>query len=177
MQKKLLKILETISAVVVFFIAQYHIRQYYSIDPRIWLFVVFGISFVGFLTIWGAFYSEINSLEEYFKTHSFSKFISEISKKVKPITEKVVNSFIFNLLHFITFMTVFTGVMYKCFFHDDFIARTALYIVFLVMIAWTALIRIIRATVIEKEKRTKELVYGGMWVFIFLTNFLEFVCI
>ena len=46
------------------------------------------------------------------------------------------------------------------------------------MTAWTGLSRIIRgATVIEKEKRFKEFVYAGTWVFIFLINFLEFVCI
>ena len=74
-------------------------------------------------------------------------------------------------------MVSFTGFMYKLFFHDDFMARTIVYIVFLVMIAWTGLSRIIRATVIEKEKRSKEFVYAGMWGFIFLIHFLEFVCI
>ena len=101
MKKKLLKIVGTILAVVAFFIAQYHIRQYYDIDPRIWFFVVFGISFIGVVTIIAVFYSEINNMEEYFKTHSFSEFISEISKKLKPITEKIVNSFIFDLLSII----------------------------------------------------------------------------
>ena len=132
MKKKLLKIVGTILAVVAFFIAQYHIRQYYDIDPRIWFFVVFGISFIGVVTIIAVFYSEINNMEEYFKTHSFSEFISEISKKLKPITEKIVNSFIFDLLSIITTMTAFTGIMYKFFFRDDFMARTILYIVFLV---------------------------------------------
>lgn len=184
MKKKLLKILGTILAVVAFFIAQYHIRQYYGIDPRIWFFVVFGISFVGFVAILVAFDSEMESIEKYFKTHSFSEFISEISRKlkpitakIKPITTKIVNSFIYNLLSFITLMTAFTGLMYKLFFHDDFMARIALYIVFLVMIAWTALSYIIRAIVIEREKRTSQLINGGMWVFIFLMNFLDFVCI
>ena len=71
MKKTLLKILGTIFAIVAFFIAQYHIRQYYGIDPRIWFFVVFGISVVGFIAILFVFYSEIKNMEEYFKTHSF----------------------------------------------------------------------------------------------------------
>ncbi len=184
MKKKLLKILGTILAVVAFFIAQYHIRQYYDIDPRIWFFVILGISFVGFVAIFVAFYSEIHSIEEYFNTHSFSQFISETSKKVKPITakikpiiEKIVNNFIYDLLSFITIMTAFTGVMYNLFFHDDFMARTTLYIVFLVMIVWSALSYIIRAIVIEGEKRSKAFLYSGMWTGIFLVHFLEFVFI
>ena len=169
MKKTLFKILGTLLTIVVFIIAQYHIRRYYNIDPRIWFFVVFGISFVGFCVILGIFYSEIKSMIEYFETHSFFEFVSEIAektkpitKKVKPMTEKIVNSFLYDLISFITMMVAFTGIMY---------------VIFLVMIAWTGLSRIIRATVIEKEKRSKEFVYAGMWVFIFLTNFLEFVCI
>lgn len=184
MKKTLFKILGTLLTIVVFVIAQYHVRRYYNIDPRVWFFVVFGISFIGFVVILAIFYSEIKSMEEYFKTHSFFEFVSEIAekikpitKKIKPITEKVVNSFLYDIISFITMMVAFTGIMYKLFFHDDFVARTTVYIIFLVMIAWTGLSRIIRATVIEKEKRPKEFVYAGMWVFIFLTNFLEFVCI
>ena len=67
--------------------------------------------------------------------------------------------------------------MYNLFFHDDFMGRTTVYVIFLVIIALEGLIRLIKATVIEKEKRSKEFMYAGMWVFIFLTNFLEFVCI
>ena len=112
------------------------------------------------------------------------EFVSEIdektkpiTKKVKPIIEKIVNSFWYELISFITTLAVFTGIMYKLFFHDDFMARTIMYVIFLVMIALTGLSRIIKATVIEKEKRSKEFVYAGMYAFIFLTNFLEFVCI
>mgnify|MGYP004638729971 CR=1 FL=1 len=184
MKKTLFKILGTLLTIVVFIITQYHIRRYYNIDPRIWFFVVFGISFVGFCVILGIFYSEIKSMREYFETHSFFEFVAEIAektkpitKKVKPMTEKIVNSFLYDLISFITMMVAFTGIMYKLFFHDDFMGRTIVYVIFLVMIAWTGLSRIIRATVIEKEKRSKEFVYAGMWVFIFLTNFLEFVCI
>lgn len=93
------------------------------------------------------------------------------------MTEKIVNSFLYDLISFITMIVAFTGNMYKLFFHDDFMARTIVYVIFLIMIAWTGLSRIIRATVIEKEKHSKEFVYAGMWVFIFLINFLEFVCI
>lgn len=184
MKKTLFKILGTLLTIVVFIITQYHIRRYYNIDPRIWFFVVFGISFVGFCVILGIFYSEIKSMREYFETHSFFELVSEIAektkpitKKVKPMTEKIVNSFLYDLISFITMMVAFTGIMYKLFFYDDFMARTIVYVIFLIMIAWTGLSRIIRATVIEKEKRSKEFVYAGMWVFIFLINFLEFVCI
>ncbi len=122
-------------------------------------------------------------MEEYFKTHSFFDFVLEIcervkpiTRQIKPITEKIVNSFIYILLSFITLMVAFTGIMYKCFFHDDFIARTTLYIIYLVMIAWTALSRLIKATVVEGKKRTEELVFGGMWVFILLANLIDFLC-
>lgn len=167
---------------MVFIIIQYRIRRYYNIDPRIWFFVVFGISLVGFCVIFGIFYSEIKSIGEYFKTHSFFEFISEIAektklmtKRVKSITEKVVHNFWYDVIICITSMVAFTGTMYKLFFHDDFLARTTIYIIFLIMTAWTALSTIIRATVIEKEKRTKESVYARIWIFIFLTIFLEFV--
>lgn len=175
MKKTLLKILGTIFAIVAFFIAQYHIRQYYGIDPRIWFFVVFGISVVGFIAISYVFYSEIKNMEEYFKTHSFFDFVKEICERIKPITEKIVNSFIYILLSFIATIVVITGIMYKCFFHDDFIARTALYIIYLVMIAWMALSRLIKATVLDGKKRTEERVFGGIWVFIFLTNLIDFL--
>lgn len=179
MKKTLFKILGTLLTIVVFIITQYHIRRYYNIDPRIWFLVVFGISDVGFCVILGIFYSEIKSI-----THSFFEFVSEIAektkpitKKVKPMTEKIVNSFLYDLISYITVMVALTGTMYKIFFYDDFMARTIVYVIFLVMIAWTGLSRIIRATVIEKEKRSKEFVYAGMWFYIFLTNFLDFVCI
>lgn len=184
MKKTIFKVLGTLLTIVILIITQYHIRRYYNIDPRIWFFVVFGISFVGFCVIWGIFYSEIKSMREYFETHSFFEFVSEIAEKTKPIkkklktvTEKIVNSFLYDIISFITNMVACTGIMYNLFFHDDFMGRTIVYVIFLVMIAWTGLSIIIRATVIEKEKRFKEFVYAGMWVFIFLTNFLEFVCI
>lgn len=184
MKKTLFKILGTMLTIMIFIITQYHIRRYYNIDPRIWFFVVFGISFVGFFIIFYIFYSEIKCMKEYFETHSFFDFVSEIVKKTKPITrkvkpiiEKIVNNFLYDLISFITTMVSLVGIMYKLFFHDDFMARTIVNIVFLVMIALTGLSRIIRATVIKKEKSSKEFVYAGMWVFIFLTHFLEFVCI
>ena len=89
MKKTLFKILGTLVTIVVFIITQYHIRRYYNIDPRIWFFVVFGISFVGFCVILGIFYSEIESMREYFENHSFFEFVSEIAEKTKPITKKV----------------------------------------------------------------------------------------
>lgn len=185
MKKTLFKILGTLLTIVVFIITQYHIRRYYNIDPRIWFFVVFGISFVGYCVILCIFYSEIKSMMSILKLIHFlnsyqrlPKKTKPITKKVKPMTEKIVNSFLYDLISFITMMVAFTGNMYKLFFHDDFMARTIVYVIFLVMTAWTGLSRIIRgATVIEKEKRSKEFVYAGTWVFIFLINFLEFVCI
>lgn len=185
MKKTFFKILGTLLTIVVFIITQYHIRRYYNIDPRIWFFVVFGISFVGYCVILCIFYSEIKSMMSILKLIHFlnsyqrlPKKTKPITKKVKPMTEKIVNSFLYDLISFITMMVAFTGNMYKLFFHDDFMARTIVYVIFLVMTAWTGLSRIIRgATVIEKEKRSKEFVYAGTWVFIFLINFLEFVCI
>ena len=93
------------------------------------------------------------------------------------ITEKIVNNFLYDLIRHITAMVSLTGIIYKLFFHDDFMARTIVNIVFLVMIAWTGLSMIIKETVIEKEKRSKGFVYAGMWFFIFFIHFLEFVCI
>ena len=191
MKKILLKILGTILAIVVFCNAQHYIRQYYGIDPRIWFFVVYGISIVGLIIILMIFHSEIKNMEEYFKTHSFFDFLSEtiekisgiikpiakrLSTKVKLINEKVVNNFIYNLLTTIITIVVVTGIMYKFFFYDDFMARTTLNIVFLVMIALVVLSAIIEATVIEKEKRTREVIYCGIWILGFLINFVEFVC-
>ena len=100
-------------------------------------------------------------MEEYFKTHS---------------TKEIVNSFIYILLSFITLMAVYTGIMYECLFHDYFIARTTLYIIYLVIIAWTALSRLIEATILKGKKHTGKLVSGGMWVFIFLVKLIEFLC-
>ena len=185
MKKTLLKILGTLLTIVVFIITQYHIRRYYNIDPRIWFFVVFGISFVGYCVILCIFHSEIKSMMSILKLIHFlnshqrlPKKTKPITKKVKPMTKKIVNSFLYDLISFITMMVAFTGNMYKLFFHDDFMARTIVYVIFLVMTAWTGLSRIIRgATVIEKEKRSKEFVYARTWIFIFLINFLEFVCI
>ena len=186
MKKTLFKILGTLLTIVVFIIMQYHIRRYYNIDPRIWFFVVFGISFVGYCVILCIFYSEIKSMMSILKLIHFLNSYQRLLKKTKPITkkvkpkpmtEKIVNSFLYDLISFITMMVAFTGIMYKLFFYDDFMARTIVYVIFLIMIAWTGLSRIIRATVIEKEKRSKEFVYAGTWFFIFLINFLEFVCI
>ena len=185
MKKTLLKILGTIFTILVFFIAQYHIRQYYGIDPRIWFFVIFGISVVGFIAILAVLYSEIKSMEEYFKTHSFFvfDFVIEIcervkhrARKIKTNTKKIVSSFTYSLLSFIALMVAFTGSMYMCFFHDDFIARTTLYIIFLIIMAWVALSRLIKATVVEGMKRVEELTFGGEWVVIFLMCLIEFLC-
>ena len=185
MKKTLLKILGTFFAIVAFYVAQYHIRQYYGIDPRFWFFVVFGLSMVGYIIVMVAFCSEIQNIDKYFKTHSFFDFIIEkvapaihkVSTQIRPTTEKVVNSFLYKLISFITCIASFTGVTYKLFFMEDFLARTTVYIIFLVMIACTALSRIIKATVIEEEKRKSELIYGGMWGLVFILNLVEFVCI
>lgn len=138
MKKTLFKILGTILTIVIFIITQCHIRRYYNIDPRIWFFVVYGISWVGFCIIFYIFYSEIKSMREYFETHSFFDFVSEIvektkpiTKKVKTITEKIVNNFLYDLIRLITAMVSLTGVIYKLFFYDDFMARTIVNIVFL----------------------------------------------
>lgn len=77
-------------------------------------------------------------MREYFETHSFFDFVSEIvektkpiTKKVKTITEKIVNNFLYDLIRLITAMVSLTGVIYKLFFYDDFMARTIVNIVFL----------------------------------------------
>lgn len=184
MKKALLKILGTILAVVLFFIAQYHIRQYYDIDPRIWFFVVYGISIVGIITILVVFYPEIKRMEEYFKTHSFSEFMIEILEKVEPmieriklIGEKIVNNPIYKLLSLIIPWIVLTGIMYKIFFMDDFMGRTIVYIVFLIIILLETIIRMTKAIVLEGKERRKEFIFTGMWAFIFFTNLVDFVCI
>lgn len=182
MKKTFIKILGTILAVIVFFVAQYHVRQYYGIDPRIWFFVVFGISLLGFIAILIGFFSEIKRMEEYFKTHSFFDFIDDMSEAtekmlsmIKPAIERIVHSIPYMLLSIVALLTSFTGIMYKLFFHDDFMARTTIYIIYLIMIACVFLDRILGAIVVEKSKRGKELAFAGMWAFIFLANFLELV--
>ena len=181
MKKTLFKILGTLLAIAVFIFTQYPVRKYYNIDSRIWFFVVFGISFVGLCAILYIFNPEIESMKEYFETHSFFKFIPKISKetkpmtkKLKPMTEKIMNSSLYDLIIFISMLIILTGITYKLFFHDDFMARRVAYVIFLVMIAFVELNQIIKAIVI---KRPKEFVYVGIWSFIFLTSFLEFVCI
>lgn len=178
MKKTPLKVLGTLLTIVVFIVAQYHIRRYYNIDPRIWFFVVLGISFVGFCVVCGIFYSEIESMEEYFKTHSFFDFVSNISKKVNPISQKiklVTESFLYVIIDLLITLVAFTGVMYKFFFHDDFMTRKTVYIIFLVAIACKLLSQIIIA--IFNEKKEKEIVLVGLWLSIFLMHFLEFVFI
>lgn len=91
------------------------------------------------------------------------------------MTEKIVNSFLYNLISFITTLVACTGIMYSLFFHDDFMGRTTVYVIFLVIIALEGLIRLIKATVIEKEKRSKEFMYAVMWFILLLIDFLEFV--
>lgn len=168
MKKTLLKIL----ALVAFFIAQYQIRKYYGIDPRIWFFVVYGISLVGGIAM---FYSEIKNMGEYYMTHSFFDFVKEICERIKPIIEKIVNSFIYCLLYLISLMVAFTGYMYDLFFHDDFIARTTLYSIFLVTMAWMLLILLIDATAFEGKKRTKKLILGCVWALGFLSKLRDFL--
>lgn len=182
MKKTFIKILGTVLAVTVFFIAQYHIRQYYGVDPRIWFFVVFGISLVGFIAILIGFSSEIKKMKEYFNTHSFFDFIENMSEAtekmlsmIRPAAERIVHSMPYMLLSIVALLTSFTGIIYKLFFHDDFMARTTIYIVYLIMIACVFLDRILDLIVVEKSKRGKKLIFAGMWAFIFLTNFLEFV--
>lgn len=180
------KILGTILTIAIFIITQYHIRRYYNIDPRIWFFVVFGISFIVFFIICGIFYSEIKSMGEYFKNliknigEYFEHLSFLISEKMKPITEKaekIVNSFLYYLINFIVTMVALTVFMYKLFFYDDFMSRTIINVIFLVILACAGLIRIIKAKFIEGDKGFKELVYAGIWIFMFSTHFLEFVCI
>ena len=184
MKKTLLKILGMFLAIVAFFVVQHYIRQYYGIDPRIWFFVVFGLSMVGLFIIFIAFYSEIKNMDEYFKTHSFWDFITEnviptihkISTQIRPVMEKVVSSFWYQLLSAIILITVFAGTMYRVFFYDDFVARTTVYIIFLVMLAWVAINFTIEAMVIEKEKRKMKLILSGLWGLFFITYLLDFVC-
>ena len=185
MKKAFLKILGTILAVVLFFIAQYHIRQYYDIDPRIWFFVVYGISIVGIITILVVFYPEIKRLEKYFKTHSFSEFMIEVLENVEPMIErikliggKIVDNIIYQLLSFLIIpLIILTGITYKIFFMDDFMERTIVYIVFLIMILLEIILKMTTAIILEGKERTKEFMYSGMYVAIFLINLLDFVCI
>ena len=184
MRKTLLKILGTIFAVAVFLIAQYYIRQYYGIDPRIWFFVVFGISFIGLFAILVVFDFEIESIKAYFKMHSFSEFISEISSKVKPVTskmkpiikkmepiaKKIVGNLIYKIITIISIITAFTGFTYKLFFQEDFMARTPLYIIFLVMIFCSMLSYLLSAIASESRKRSENFIYAGLWLGIFLMN-------
>ena len=178
MKKTTIKILGTILAVIIFFVAQYHVRIYYDIDPRIWFFVVLGISFAGFIAILILFFSEIVRMEEYFKTHSFFDFIEDMLKAttmIKPATERIVSSIPYMLLNIVALLAAFTGTLYKLLFHDDFMARTTIYIIYLIMIAVVFLDRILGATIVKKPKRRKELAFAGMWACILVMNFLEFV--
>ena len=93
------------------------------------------------------------------------------------LTEKVVNSFLYTIIIYVCVLISFTGTMYKLFFYEDFIARTTIYVIYLVMIACALLNYVLEAIVIENEKRTKKIVYIGLWTLVFLANFLDFVCI
>lgn len=177
MKKTLFKFLGTIIAVVVFFIAQYHIRKYCGIDPRIWFFVVFGISLIGYVAI-----AVVFSNDNYMKTHSFSEFIEDIIKATekirfttKKIIERIVNNNAYILLTIVMNIAAFTGIMYKLFFHDDFMARTTIYVIYLIMVACVLLDNILNAIAVENTMRKKKIVNVGIWIFIFLVNFLEFV--
>ena len=101
---------------------------------------------------------------------------SRLPKRVKLMTKKIVNSTWYNIISFITMMGAFVGTIYKCNFYDDFMARTIVNVIFLVMIAWTGLSELIKAIVIKNEKRSEQFAYAGMWFFVFVSNFLGLVC-
>lgn len=160
MKKALFKILGTLLTIVVLIIVEYYIRRYYDIDPRIWFFVVFATSIAGLIIIVAIFESN----KEYFKTL--------ITEKIKPTMEKMSN--VIDIMYYVSVLCAGTGVMYDMFFHDDFIARTAIYITFLVIIALIILSLSIRTTLIKKENRTKDFVMIGIWCVVFYTKCLEF---
>ena len=182
MKKTLLKILGTILAIVVFIIAQYYIRIYYHIDPRIWFLIVYGISLIGLFLVYAIFYSEIIRMKDYFKTHSFYDFISEIAEKIenitqniKPIIEKVVNNFLYIIVILVCEVLTIAGVLYNGIFHDDFIERKTIYIIFLVSMGCVLLFCVLRAIVGEKRKRTINILSVVIWTYLFLSHFLEFL--
>lgn len=90
--------------------------------------------------------------------------------------EKVVSSFWYQLLSAIILIIAFVGTTYKFFFYDDFVARTTIHIIFLVMLAWTAINFTIEAMVIKKEKRKAKLIISGLWGLFFIMHLLDFVC-
>lgn len=166
MRKTFLKILVTILVVIVFFIAQHFIRQYYGIDPRIWFFVVYSISLAGIILFFIAFNSEIKSIKEYFKTHS---------QKIKLTTEKIVNSSIYNLLMGIVAIIVLTGIIYKAFFYEDFMARTKLNIIFIFMLGFETLSYLVQRIFIKKEQKAKNFVYLQSWIFLLLVHLIGYI--
>lgn len=169
MKKTFIKILVNVLVVVVFIIGQYQIREYYGIDPRIWFFVVFGISFIGSIS----FIIRMDKMKEAFHQINVGNIMRVAISKGKVVVEKIYYNILYKLIILISLITSFTGVTYKLFFHEDFMARTTIYIIFLSMIVLTFIDRILASIVYSGKRRNKELIFAGMWVFIFLTNLID----
>lgn len=182
MRKTTLKILGTIFTAGACFIAQRHIRQHFDIDPRIWFFVVYAMFVVGFIAVMFIFKTEINHLEKYIQTHTFADFADDAhkkarttTKKLKNITETIVNSQVYGILSLIIPVAAMTGIMYNASFHEDFVARSMAYIVCLILTGLTVIIKLLNVAHVDGSRRTYEFISGGIWIFVFITSLTGFL--
>lgn len=100
--------------------------------------------------------------------------VKRSAKSEKLMVEKIVSSVLYKSICFVSTVTTAVGFVYNIFFLRDFQARTILYTIFLVAIAWVLLSKILRVKFVEGKKLTKSLDVG-LWSFIFLSYFIVFV--
>ena len=161
MKKTLLKTLGTAIVIVLLVVILYHIRKYYNINPRVWFFVIYGISIICLTAIWFLFYPEIKMIQKHFKTYSFlecmTDIMEEVSQKIKPTIEEIANNDLFSLIVSIITIVAFPGALYVMLFFEDFIGNIVPYI-FLTLLVFLALSRLIRAIGMEGKKRITEFI-------------------
>ncbi len=166
MKKASLKILGTIFAIIAVFIGQYYIRKYYNIDPRIWFIVLYVIGIVTIFIIYAIFNSEIKKIKQY----SFSELMADIKK----VTERILENLVYQLLDSIIKLVGVAGILYKIFFNDDFMSRTILYIVFLIIMVYMSLSSLVKVMLKKENYKVNDAYLAVMYGLLFIMYLIDF---
>ena len=165
MTKTFNKILKLIFEVIVFFIAQSYVRKFLGISQEVWFVIVYGISVLWFMIALWDFQYEILEL---------FGIIDRFCQKKKEDIKRLVNSPIYLITSIIMLFATFGIILYKYLFYNDFMAKSNIQIVALVMIAYMIFVNILELITAEKEVGRKKITVA-LWIFIFLTNLSDFL--
>ena len=94
-------------------------------------------------------------------------------KNLKAKLKEISEHSIFFLLSYVALFSSFAGIVFKFLFPEKFISDPAVVIVFIFMLALTAISRIILTIAANKKDLPRELSLCLLWVFLFVAHSID----